>query len=103
MIDDLSLLILHRPYLHLYSNSNELEDVGIISLEGAKVENDSTLEALFGVCLRNNSSVILPDRIYQKPFVFTLFTPTNSYALADSNAKEFQSWISRLDPTRFLS
>ena len=35
--------------------------------------------------------------------MFTLFTASNSYALSAPNAKELQSWISKLDPTRIPS
>jgi hypothetical protein len=40
---------LFRPYLHMYSHSDELEEVGIISLTGVKIENDPEMERLFGV------------------------------------------------------
>ena len=36
----------------------------------------------------------------QKKLTLTLFTASNSYALAAPNAKELQSWTSKLDPTR---
>lgn len=38
----------------------------------------------------------------QKKFTLTLFTASNSYALAAPGAKELQSWASKLDPTRLL-
>lgn len=38
-----------RPYLHIYSHSNELEEVGIVSLEGVNVESDPHKEMLLGV------------------------------------------------------
>ena len=38
-----------RPYLHIYSQSNEVEDLDIISLEGSKIEFDAATDALFGV------------------------------------------------------
>lgn len=42
-------------------------------------------------------------RTMQKPFSFYLFTSSNSHALAAPNAKELQSWVAKLDPTRLLS
>ncbi|KAJ7666502.1 kinesin-like protein [Mycena rosella] len=75
--------VLKRPYLHIYSHSNELEEVGIVSLDGVNVESDPHKEMLLG-----------------KPFSFTLFTSSNSHALAASNLKELQSWSTKLDPTR---
>ncbi|KAJ7499435.1 kinesin-like protein [Mycena latifolia] len=74
------------PYLHIYSHSNELEEVGIVSLDGVNVENDPHKEMLLG-----------------KPFSFTLFTSSNSHALAAPNLKELQSWSTKLDPTRLPS
>lgn len=32
--------------------------------------------------------------------MFTLFTPSNSHALAAPNAKEVAAWAIKLDPTR---
>lgn len=39
----------HRPYLHMYTSSNELEEVGIISLAGMNIECDANKEDLLGV------------------------------------------------------
>ncbi|KAK7061255.1 kinesin-like protein [Favolaschia claudopus] len=78
--------VLKRPYLHIYSHSNELEEVGVVSLEGVNVESDPHKEMLLG-----------------KPFSFTLFTSSNSHALAAPNFKELQSWSTKLDPTRLPS
>ncbi|TFK43113.1 kinesin-like protein [Crucibulum laeve] len=75
--------VLKRPYLHIYAHSNELEETGVISLTGVNVESDPHKESLLG-----------------KPFSFTLFTSSNSHALAAPSAKELQSWTSKLDPTR---
>ncbi|KAJ7590600.1 kinesin-like protein [Mycena floridula] len=78
--------VLNRPYLHIYAHSNELEEVGIVSLAGVNVESDPHKESLLG-----------------KPFSFTLFTASNSHALAAPSLKELQSWVTKLDPTRLSS
>ncbi|KAJ7067845.1 kinesin-like protein [Mycena amicta] len=78
--------VLRRPYLYIYAHSNELEEVGVVSLDGVNVESDPQKEALLG-----------------KPFSFTLFTSSNSHALAASSIKELQSWCTKLDPTRLPS
>jgi len=75
--------VLRRPYLHMYAHSNELEEVGVVSLDGVNVDSDPQKELLLG-----------------QRFSFTLFTSTNSHALAAPNPKELQSWTSKLDPTR---
>lgn len=77
--------VLRRPYLHIYTSSKEVEEVGIISLHGMNIECDSIKEALLG-----------------KPFCFTLFTAANSHAFAAPSLKELQSWTSKLDPTGSL-
>ena len=41
-----------RPYLHLYAHSNEIEEVGIITLSGVNVESDPNKTALIGVGAR---------------------------------------------------
>ncbi|KAG6873983.1 hypothetical protein C0995_007939 [Termitomyces sp. Mi166 len=78
--------VLRRPYLHIYTHSNELEETGIVSLSGINIESDPHKEFLLG-----------------KPFSFTLFTASNSHALAAPSAKELQAWVSKLDPTRLSS
>ncbi|KAF7301241.1 Kinesin-like protein [Mycena indigotica] len=78
--------VLRRPYLYIYSHSNELEEVGVVSLDGVNVESDPQKEVLLG-----------------KPFSFTLFTSSNSHALAAPSLKELQSWCTKLDPTRLPS
>jgi len=75
--------VLRRPYLHAYKHSNEMEEVTVIGLDGVNVESNPEMESLLG-----------------KPFTFTLFTSSNSHALAAPNRKELQAWISKLDPTR---
>ncbi|EJU06137.1 kinesin-like protein [Dacryopinax primogenitus] len=78
--------VLRRPYLYIYAHSNELEELSVIALNGVNVEHSSQLAVLF-----------------DKPFTFTLFTASNSHALAAPNAKELQSWMIKLDPTRLPS
>ena len=38
-----------RPYLHMYLHSNEIEEIGVISLDGVNVECDPQKEMLLGV------------------------------------------------------
>ncbi|KZS92630.1 kinesin-domain-containing protein [Sistotremastrum niveocremeum HHB9708] len=79
-------VVLRRPYVHIYLRSDEVDEVNIISLSGVKVEHNPDMEELF-----------------KRKYVFTLFTSTNSLAFAAPSAKELQSWITKLDPTRLLS
>lgn len=93
--------VLKRPHLHMFAHSNELEECGVISLSGVNVESDPAKEALLGVSLfsaRFGQHLTM----VQRAFSFTLFTASNSYALAASSAKELQAWTVKLDPTRSL-
>lgn len=40
----------HRPYLHMYKHSNEVEEVAVINLSGVNLESNREMEALLGVC-----------------------------------------------------
>jgi hypothetical protein len=40
---------LPRPYLHVYKQSNEVEEITVISLDGVNVESNSDMESLLGV------------------------------------------------------
>ena len=88
-----------RPYLHIYAHSNELEETGVIGLHGVNVESDPHKESLLGVSTRCPIQPLSTQHRLQKPFSFTIFTSSNSHALAASSLKEFQSWTSQLDPT----
>ena len=93
----------------MYAHSNELEEKGVINLNAVNVENNSDMEMLLGVSHDFRSLCLLwdsdPGILFrgQKKFTLTLFTASNSYALAAPSSKELQSWTSKLDPTRLLA
>jgi kinesin family protein 1 len=91
---------LSRPYLYIYSHSNELEEVGVVGLDGMNVESDPQKEILLGVRDLFHTDLYKSLMFLQQRFSFTLFTSANSHALAAPNLKELQSWTSKLDPTR---
>ena len=79
-----------------------MEEVTVIGLDGVNVESNPEMESLLGVSIAYTPIhliLILP----KKQFTFTLFTSSNSHALAAPNRKELQAWISKLDPTRLPS
>lgn len=47
----------HRPYLHVYLHSNEVEETGVISLNGVNIESNPEMEALLGVRIYNISGM----------------------------------------------
>ena len=87
----------------MYAHSNEVEEIGVISLTGVNVESNPEMEALLGVGLPMSFYTSSADSHVQKKFTFTLFTSSNSYALAAPSLKELQAWTSKLDPTRLPS
>ncbi|ELU38361.1 kinesin-like protein [Rhizoctonia solani AG-1 IA] len=92
----------YRPYLSLYARSNEVEELAVISLPpGLKVENDPNWENMTGVSgsLCSSRAIINQSALKHKN-TFTLYTSSNSYAMKAPNAKEQQSWMLKLDPTR---
>jgi kinesin family member 1 len=91
----------------MYAHSNEIEEKGVVNLSGVNVESNPDMEMLLRVrssasffCFANLANQI---KTLQKRFTFTLFTASNSYALAAPSTKELMSWTSKLDPTRSLS
>lgn len=85
----------------MYAHSNELEETGVVSLSaGTKVEYNPEMEALFAVSLLRFMPYNMPLTVLQRKHTFSLFTASNSYALSAPSAKELQSWITKLDPTR---
>lgn len=88
----------------MYAHSNELDEVGVVSLTGVNVECDPQKEMLLGVCILDTCRTLCALlNLLQKPFSFTLFTSSNSHALAAPNLKEQQTWVTKLDPTRLMS
>ena len=49
----LILVLSGRPYLHMYAHSNEVEEIGVISLTGVNIESNPEMEALLGVRLKS--------------------------------------------------
>ena len=45
-----------RPYLHMFAHSNEVEEIGVISLTGVNAESNPEMEALLGVRAFHRSS-----------------------------------------------
>ena len=95
-----------RPYLYVYKHSNEIEEVTVIGLDGVNLESNPKMESLLGVSCGNAALLFFiydADIPQKKPFTFTLFTSSNSHALAAPNLRELRSWTTKLDPTRLPS
>lgn len=93
--------VLPRPYLHVYKQSNEVEEMAVISLDGVNVESNPDMEFLLGVSTDRFLFCAYVILTYlKKRFTFTLFTSSNSHALAAPSLKELQAWTTKLDPSR---
>lgn len=92
-----------RPYLHVYKHSNEIEEVTVIGLDGVNVESNPEMESLLGVGAACPFVYLILMYTQKRSFTFTLFTSSNSHALAAPNLRELQAWTTKLDPTRLPS
>src|SRR5260221_3374197 len=77
-----------RPYLHVYKHSNEIEEVTVIGLDGVNVESNPEMESILGVSSAYSLAHVILTYPRKKSFTFTLFTSSNSHALAAPNLKE---------------
>jgi kinesin family member 1 len=61
--------VLRRPFLHMYSHSNEQDEVGIVSLTGVNVESDRQKEELLGVSINNFKALIYSQSSAEAVFI----------------------------------
>lgn len=71
--------VLKRPYLYVYESSSELDEIMIIHLGSARVEHDENIA-----------------KMLNRPFVFGLYTSSNSYFLQAPSQKELDQWMNTL-------
>lgn len=72
---------LPRPYLHVYKQSNEVEEITVISLDGVNVESNQDMESLLGVCtdrffLRERDIDTPKETVYLYTFYLLKFSRT---------------------------
>ncbi|KAK0547296.1 hypothetical protein OC846_003155 [Tilletia horrida] len=72
--------VLRRPYLYVYENNSEMNEVMVISLRSVRVEHDTNIE-----------------RMLERDNVFGLYTSSNSYFLQAPNEQEMELWMRALD------
>lgn len=75
--------VLKRPYLFVYENSSELDELMVIHLGAVRVEHDTNIESMLN---RQN--------------VFGLYTASNSYFLQAATETEMQQWMNSLSIRR---
>ncbi|MBW0463620.1 hypothetical protein O181_003335 [Austropuccinia psidii MF-1] len=78
--------VLKRPYLYIYENSDEIEEVGVINLLNVFIDSNSDLEIML-----NRKNVI------------AIYSSTNSYFLTTSNLNELNEWCLVIKPNQSSS
>lgn len=74
-------LVLRRPYIYVYSNKGETDEIGIINISSVRVDYNQALE-----------------RMIQRSNVFALYTNNNAYSLQAGSRAEMVDWITKIDP-----
>ncbi|KAF9199366.1 kinesin-like protein Klp8 [Haplosporangium sp. Z 27] len=72
--------VIRRPYMYIYTNSSETEELGIVNLTQVRVDYKQELVDML-----------------QRSFVFALYTPSNSYMMEAPDRAEMCSWLNHLD------
>lgn len=64
-----------RPYLHIYAHSDEVEEVGVINLNGVNIESNPEMEALLGVRHCFSNYLLTHIELITKPCRSNLHSP----------------------------
>lgn len=76
--------VLKRPWLYIYTSSDELDEVGVVNLSSVKLERSKEIEDLL-----------------QRKNTFTIYSQCNSYILQSANEKDLDDWWRRINPLQF--
>ncbi|TIB63532.1 hypothetical protein E3P77_03495 [Wallemia ichthyophaga] len=76
--------VLKRPWLYIYTSSNELDEVGVVNLSSVKLERSKEVEELL-----------------QRKNTFTIYSQSNSYILQTANEKDLDDWWRKINPLQF--
>ncbi|TIB88541.1 kinesin-like protein [Wallemia mellicola] len=76
--------VLRRPWLFIYTSSDELDEVGVVNLSSVKLERSREIEDLL-----------------QRRNLFTIYSQSNSYILQSANEKELVDWWRKINPLQF--
>ncbi|KAI8641211.1 hypothetical protein BD408DRAFT_418578 [Parasitella parasitica] len=72
--------VLRRPFIIIYQDQTELEEIGVFNLSSARVDYKSDLEEML-----------------QKKYTFAIYTNNNAYLLQASDFEDMKDWISKID------
>lgn len=95
--------VLRRPYLVLYTSSNEQEEMeNVINVSTVRVDHSSQLEEVLSVRLFNRRpcGVVLIDLLgLQRRHAFGIYTPVAALFAAAQSFPEMLAWIQLIDPS----
>ncbi|KAG0056477.1 kinesin-like protein Klp8 [Gryganskiella cystojenkinii] len=72
--------VIRRPYMYIYTNHSETDELEILNLTQVRVDYKSDLEQMLN-----------------RRFVFAIYTSSNAYLLQAPNRDEMCSWLTHLD------
>ncbi|KAF9432183.1 kinesin-like protein Klp8 [Entomortierella beljakovae] len=72
--------VIRRPYMYIYTNNTEIDELGVVNLTQARVDYKQDLVNML-----------------ELPFVFSIYTSSNAYMMQAPNREEMCSWLNHLD------
>lgn len=103
----LNITTFYRPFIIIYQDQTELEEIGVFNLSSARVDYKSDLEEMLQVRLQNHNdgskfilhlNWVLISCIYkQRKYTFAIYTHNNAYLLQANDFEDMKDWISKID------
>ncbi|KAI8075132.1 hypothetical protein BC940DRAFT_363173 [Gongronella butleri] len=72
--------VMRRPYIFIYSDDSERDELGIINVASVRVDYNRELE-----------------RLIQRTHVFALYTSNNAYTIQVNSKQDMMDWIAKVD------
>ncbi|KAF9123040.1 kinesin-like protein Klp8 [Mortierella sp. GBA39] len=72
--------VIRRPYMYIYAQSNEADELGVVNLTHVRVDHQKDLENMLGL-----------------QHVFAIYTTSNAYLMQAPTRDEMCSWLNHLD------
>ncbi|KAI1315790.1 kinesin-like protein Klp8 [Mortierella claussenii] len=72
--------VIRRPYMYIYANSSEMEELAVVNLTHVRVDYKRDLEEMLN-----------------RQFVFAIYTANNAYLMQAPSRDEMCSWLNQLD------
>ncbi|KAK3837343.1 MAG: hypothetical protein J3R72DRAFT_197694 [Linnemannia gamsii] len=72
--------VIRRPYMYIYAQSNEADELGVVNLTHVRVDHQKDLENMLN-----------------RQHVFAIYTTSNAYMLQAPSRDEMCSWLNHLD------